>query len=209
VPGPFGTAQNPQYLHHGNPIEFTARLIEALGSLEKQLADKPPASVEGLSWPKPTIAIVGISSVGWISNVPERCDLQVWANVIPPMSSDEFRQAVAACVHQQARGIDWFEQNPPAIQWGPIDVPSLVTPMDSPFYRALGDAHAASFGTALVPRLIGGWGDMRLLGCSNALFYGPGAGANCHGYDEYYRLDDLNPMLKSLLYLAAGWCGVR
>jgi acetylornithine deacetylase/succinyl-diaminopimelate desuccinylase-like protein len=39
------------------------------------------------------------------------------------------------------------------------------------------------------------------------LFYGPGRGGGDHGYDEYYVLEDLNPMLRSLLYLVSDWCG--
>jgi acetylornithine deacetylase/succinyl-diaminopimelate desuccinylase-like protein len=115
-----------------------------------------------------------------------------------------------ACVQRETGAAhQWFRDHPPRITWGPIDVPAMITSMDSPFYRALGAAHAESFGTTLAPRLIGGWGDMRLLGCEQALFYGPGRGGGDHGYDEYYQLEDLNPMLRSLLFLAADWCGNR
>ena len=94
----------------------------------------------------------------------------------------------------------------PAPAAGPIDVPSMETPTDSPFYRALADSHRATFGTELKPRRIGGWGDMRLLGCANALFYGPGRGGGDHAYDEFYVLEDFNPMLRCLLNLTADWC---
>jgi acetylornithine deacetylase len=208
IPGPFGTAQSPRYLHDGNPIEFAGDLFAALRGLERKLRDQPRDDTSGLRWPEPSIAIVAVNSMGWISNVPERCDVQVWGNVIPPMTIDEYRQAVAACVQEQAQARPWFQQHPPEIRWGPIDVPAWVMPMDSPFYAALGQAHTRSFGTTLVPRYIGGWGDMRLLGCPNAIFYGPGGGGNCHGYDEHYRVSDLNPMLRSLLYLCADWCGM-
>jgi acetylornithine deacetylase len=208
IPGPFGTAQNPTYLHEGNPIEFSTTLISALRDLEQRLRERARAHPSNPPWPDPSIAIVGIKSVGWISNVPESCDVQVWGNVIPPMTIDEYKREVTNCVLTQARGRPWIEQHPPQIQWGPIEVASLVTSMDSAFYAAVSNAHTRSFGTKLVPRHIGGWGDMRLLGSPNPIFYGPGGGGNCHSYDEHYRLSDFNPMLRSLLYLAAEWCGV-
>ena len=209
IPGPFGSAQSPAHVHHANPIEFASKLIDALRRLEDEIGNAPSPPVHGLNWPKPTIAIVGIESVGWISNVPERCDFKAWGNVIPPMTIVEYRVAVTSCIQGEASADPWFRENPPQIIWGPIDVPAMVTSMDSPFYRALGAAHAEVFGNTLRPRLIGGWGDMRLLGCDQALFYGPGGGGNCHGYDEYYRISDLNPMLRSLLYLCADWCGMQ
>ena len=48
---------------------------------------------------------------------------------------------------------------------------------------------------------------MVLLGCANAIFYGPGGGGGDHGYDEYYELKDLSPMLKSLVNFVLAWCG--
>lgn len=207
IPGPFGTAQDPRLLHDGNPIEFASKLIEALRRLEDKIGQMSHPLVDGLAWPKPTVAIVGIQSAGWVSNVPERCDVQVWGNVIPPMTIAEYREAVTLCVQEAVSDHSWFRQHPPQILWGPIDVPAMVTSMTSPFYRALSDAHTESFGTKLTPRLIGGWGDMRLLGCEQALFYGPGRGGGDHGYDEYYLLSDLNPMLQALVLLAVDWCG--
>jgi acetylornithine deacetylase len=207
IPGPFGTAQNPALLHDANPIELAARLIAALRALEERLREQARMQRSDPPWPDPSIAFVGLNSTGWISNVPERCDLQVWGNVIPPMSLDEYRQEITTCVREQARGRSWFERHPPEITWGPIDVPAMVTSTESPFYRALAAAHFRSFGTTLVPRRIGGWGDMRLLGCPNALFYGPGRGGNDHSYDEHYLLSDLSPMLRTLLNLTVDWCG--
>jgi acetylornithine deacetylase/succinyl-diaminopimelate desuccinylase-like protein len=48
---------------------------------------------------------------------------------------------------------------------------------------------------------------MRLLGCPNLIFYGPGGGGNDHNYNEYFKLADLAPMLKTLVSLVLRWCG--
>jgi acetylornithine deacetylase len=200
IPGPSGSAQEPAYLHDANPIEFASRLMTSLRRLEDLPADP--------GWPRPMVAVVGIKSTGWISNVPERCELQIWANVMPPTTLEAYRGKVESIVREQAQTNAWFANNLPQIEWGPIDCPAMVTSTDSPFYRALADAHARSFNSSLTPRRIGGWGDMRLLNCPHMLFYGPGRGGNCHGYDEFYQLADLTPMLRSLLYLTIDWCGL-
>ena len=200
IPGPSGSAQEPAYLHDANPIEFASRLMTSLRRLEDLPADP--------GWPRPTVAFVGIHSTGWISNVPERCDLQVWANVMPPTTLEAYRGMVERIVRDEAQANAWFARNPPQIEWGPIDCPAMLTSTDSPFYRALGDAHTRSFNSPLEPRRIGGWGDMRLLNAPHMLFYGPGRGGNCHGYDEFYHFADLNPMLRSLLFLTVNWCGL-
>jgi acetylornithine deacetylase len=211
IPGPFGSAQSPVLVHDGNPIEFASRVIEALRRLEEQIAQAPSTPVGALAWPKPTLVVVDVRSSGWISNVPEWCEVRFWGNVIPPMTIEQYRKAVESAVAESTRGAagEWFAAHPPEVRWGPIEVPALVSSTDSPFYRALGEAHAASFGTTLVPRLIGGWGDMRLLNSGQSLFYGPGRGGGDHSYDEFYVLEDFNPMLRSLLYLIADWCGLR
>jgi len=208
IPGPFGSAQDARYVHDANPIELAGRLITALCRLEEDLAGQAGGDQGSVCWPGPTLAIVGIQSAGWISNVPEQCNLQVWGNVIPPMTIPRYRDAIESCVRGEAQTLPWFAQHPPRIEWGPIEVPAMFTPVDSPFYRALAEAHHRSFGTELRPRLIGGWGDMRLLDSPQMLFYGPGRGGGDHGYDEYYEISDLAPMLRTLLYLVADWCGV-
>jgi acetylornithine deacetylase len=204
IPGPSGTAQEPQHLHLANPIEFSAQVFQSLRELEQQFVDEPRSPE--FDWSKPTLAVVGIESVGWVSNVPEQCDIHCWGNVIPPMTLPQYRAKVEACVSQCASAAPWFRDHPPQVIWGLIDVPSMITSTDSPFFRALDAAHTESFGTKLRPRCIGGWGDMRLLGCPNAILYGPGEGKNYHHYDESYQLSDFHPMLRSLLYLIADWC---
>lgn len=83
----------------------------------------------------------------------------------------------------------------------------MVTPETSRLFKLVRKMHRESLGTELEARYIGGWGDPRLLGCPEIVFYGPGTGGCDHAYDEYYELKDLAPVLKVLVGVALAWTG--
>lgn len=82
----------------------------------------------------------------------------------------------------------------------------MITAETSEFVQLLRDTHLGDFGRPLTTRYIGGWGDPRLLGCPQTVFWGPGGGGGDHAYDEFYDLADLAPSLKTVLKVAQRWC---
>ena len=205
IEGPFGSAQGSA--HEANPVELMGRLIESLGTLEQQVRDLLKALHIDPRWPPAVIVATEIQSAGWISNVPETCVLRGFCSVPPPLTLGEYRRLFGQHLHAEAETVAWLKQHPPELHWGPLELPAMITDESTDFFRLLAQAHQQGFGTPLVSRWIGGWGDMVLLGCANAIFYGPGGGGGDHGYDEYYELKDLSPMLKSLVNFVLAWCG--
>jgi acetylornithine deacetylase len=206
IPGPYGTVQNRDYAHAANPIELAGGVIAQLARFERQLSELLKNRGADAHWPPPTVAVTSIESDGWFSNVPERCTLSGWCNVIPPLTPAEFKTHFENHIDQCCQGSAWFREHPMTVRWGPVDVPSMFTSTDSDFYQVLARSHLASFGSPLVPRVIGGWGDIALSRSPQRLFYGPGSGGNCHAYDEYYELKDLRPIMRTLAGLVVEWC---
>jgi len=159
-------------------------------------------------WPEPKVVVTEIDSSTWFSNIPEACTIGAIGNVIPPMAIDDFKAMLLAFLDEMRSTIPALAQRPPVVEWGPLEMGDYSIEESSDFYQTLYRSHAAYFGTPLQPRYIGGWGDMRLVGSPNLIFYGPGGGGNDHNYDEYYELADLAPTLRTLCQLVTDWCGV-
>lgn len=207
VQGPFRTAQEPETVHAANAIELMSRLVLDLKGFETRIRAKHESLGTDRQWPRATVVVTDIGSQGWISNIPERCVASGFCNVFPPLSTDEYRSDFERFVRRRSQRHAWLRDRPPKITWGPLDTPSLTLLPGSPFLDALARAHLGAFGFPLNTRHIGGWGDPRLLGCPQTIFYGPGGGGNDHTYDEYYELDDLEPVLAALVRLTLEWCG--
>jgi acetylornithine deacetylase/succinyl-diaminopimelate desuccinylase-like protein len=158
-------------------------------------------------WPDAALVPTAIHTRDWISNLPEQCTVRFFANVMPPVTLEEFQQKVAAFVDAFAKRIPWLVEHPPQVNWLPPGVPSYVLPDNSRLWPELSDSHQLAFGAPLQSRFIGGWGDMRLLGSPEVILYGPGGGGGDHHYNEYFELADLVPTLVTLGLLTARWCG--
>jgi len=209
IPGGWGSLFHRKPEAETNPIELAAKLLGSLHDFESEVRRRLAALEPDPRWPAPFVAATQIQSRGWFSNVPEECSISGFANLFPPMTIPEYRELLEQWVGKWSRDFNWLRSRPPVIEWGPLEVPFLLTPETSDFYRALADCHQKSFGAPLRPRHMGGWGDMRLLGCPNLIFYGPGGGGGDHNYNEYFELADLAPMLKTLASLALEWSGTR
>jgi acetylornithine deacetylase len=209
IEGPYGSAQEIDILRTANPIDLMFKLVEDLRRFEKIIDEQLRSRGADERWPPSLVAVTGIRSEGWYSCIPESCTASGFCNVFPPLSHEDYKRSFERFVGEFASGSDWLSHHSPTVNWGPIDIPAMVTPDDSDFFTELTAAHQRSHRVPLHGRYIGGWSDMPLLGCPNAILYGPGGGGGYHGYDEYYELKDLPPMLKSLVLLVMSWCGSR
>lgn len=208
VPGPWGSAQELDLVHKANPIELAARLIGELSTHEAEMRDAQKKEAPDEPWPPAIVAVTEIAGGEWVSNIPQQCVLRGWGNVFPPMTLGQYKERFQERVRTFARGEAWLRDHPPVVRWGPLEVEPLRTPESSELYRLLAAAHEETFAAPLHGRLIGGWGDMRLLGSPNQLFYGPGGGGGDHHYDEFYDLADLPRVVKTLARLVHRWCEV-
>jgi acetylornithine deacetylase len=200
IEGPFGSAQQTQYVHEANPIELMGLLIQRLKSFEQALPSEP-------GWTAKIVAVTEIHSKGWLSNVPEECTVSGFANVLPPLTVDDYKTRFEEFVQKFAGENSWLSSHPPVISWGPLEQHSLVVPEHSEFLKILAEAHLKNFGVPVRPRKVGGWADAQMLGIPNTVLYGPGGGGGDHAYNEYFEIDSLAPILKTLVMVITGWCG--
>lgn len=207
VRGPSGSAQVHATVHEANPIDLMAQIVRDLQDFESRVRTKLESLMVDPRWPPAIIAVTDIQSRGWFSNVPEECTASGYCNVVPPLTIDEYKRDFDSFLQEASGKHGWLRSNPPSTAWGPLTVPAMVNSDNSPLFQALAEAHRCGFGTDLVGRYIGGWGDPRLLDCPDTIFYGPGGGGGDHSCNEYYELGDLAPMLKTLSVLVVNWCG--
>jgi acetylornithine deacetylase len=205
IEGKWGSIFHQQPDLETNPINLAAILVAQLEGFQEQVRTRFAAMPHDPRWWEPLVAVTEIVSSGWFSNVPERCVVRGFGNVLPPMGLDEYKRLFEEFVGSWAAGFAWLRERPPTVSWGPVEVPSSVISEDSEFYRMLAACHEEHFRMPLRPRYTGGWGDMVLLGCPNLIFYGPGAGGGDHSYNEYFELADLGPILNVLLTLTVRW----
>jgi acetylornithine deacetylase len=207
--GPWGSVLLSDTEQESNPIVWASRLVSELPrfaeSTVKRFRDRNPDP----RWPDPTVVATAIHTRDWVSNLPEECTVRVFANVMPPVTLDEFKGWVLDFVRDFATGNPWLLEHPPRVHWLPPEVPAYVLPENSEFLNELSRCHEQAFGVPLQARYIGGWGDMRLLESPEIVLYGPGGGGGDHSYNEYFELSSLVPTLVTLGTLTARWCGLE
>lgn len=208
IPGAWGSVFYRNLDEEKNAIKLASQLVSRIDQFEAHVKRRTRERGAAPRWPDPIVAITDVACTGWFSNNPEECVLRGFANVMPPMTLAEYKPLFQQFVHEFAQQHAWLRSHPPSLKWGPIEVPSMETSLDSEFYKTLASCHAKYFQTALVPRYIGGWGDMVLLGCPNLILYGPGGGGGDHSYEEFFDLADLRPMLKTVGDLLLRWNGI-
>jgi acetylornithine deacetylase/succinyl-diaminopimelate desuccinylase-like protein len=205
--GPWGSVLLAGPESEMNPITLANRFITEITKFAADIRNEFRQRNSDQRWPDLVFVPTAIHTRDWISNLPEECTVRFFANVMPPITLEEFRDRIAAFVETFAKRIPRLVEHPPQIKWLPPGVPSYVLPDDSRLWLELSDCHQLAFGTPLHSRFIGGWGDMRLLCSPEVILYGPGGGGGDHHYNEYFELGDLVPTLVTLGLLTARWCG--
>ena len=206
-PGPWGSVLLSNPASDDNPILLASQFLATVPEFSRSFATRWRSRNPDPRWPAPGVVPTDVHTSGWVSNLPEKCTVRFFANMAPPVSIDECQNWISGWVESFASNSAWLQAHPPSLRWLAVQVPAYTLPEPSELLEQLSRCHERAFGTALVPRYIGGWGDMRLLGSPQVVLYGPGKGGGDHGYDEYFSLEDLPPILVTLASLTAEWCG--
>ena len=161
----------------------------------------------------PLVQPTGIRGGTFISNVPERCDVDLNATYLPGNADErgygsiprgEIEQAVA----EAAAADDWLAAHPPAWSWYTDYPPSEIDPQ-SPIIAVV-RAAGAELGVDVVPEGIDTTYDgalLTLLAGTPSPAFGPGDLTRAHAPDEWVGIDEL--VLAARLYARAivAWCG--
>lgn len=215
VPGRSAHAEmnQPSWREGGgvNGIQKAAGLLAALERLSAQWAGRADKRHPLLG--TPLVQPTGIRGGTFISNVPERCDVDLNATYLPGNADErgygsiprgEIEQAVA----EAAAADDWLAAHPPAWSWYTDYPPSEIDPQ-SPIIAVV-RAAGAELGVDVVPEGIDTTYDgalLTLLAGTPSPAFGPGDLTRAHAPDEWVGIDEL--VLAARLYARAivAWCG--
>lgn len=194
-----------------NAIQKAASLLRALEALETEWngrADKqhPLLGTPGLH---PT----GIRGGTFISNVPERCSVDLNTTYLPANADaqgygsiprGEIEQAIAVA----ARLDDWLAEHPPTWSWYTDYPPSEIDP-ESPIVSTVREV-ARELGVEVEAEGIDTTYDgalLTLFAQTPSPAFGPGDLRRAHALDEWVGIDEL--VLAARLYARAvvAWCG--
>jgi acetylornithine deacetylase len=194
-----------------NAIQKAAALIEALNALTAEWQGRADKQHPLLG--TPGIHPTGIRGGTFISNVPERCFVDLNTTYLPGNADARGygsipRGEIEKAVDEAARADDWLTDHPPTWSWYTDYPPSEIDP-DSPIVSAV-QAVGRELGVDVVPEGIDTTYDGALLtlfaGTPSPAF-GPGDLRRAHAPDEWVGIDEL--ILAARLYARAvvAWCG--
>jgi acetylornithine deacetylase len=206
--GNWGSAQYGDPDQDSNPILSASRFLATLPEFAHSFVERWKSRSPDSRWPTPRVVPTAIHTSDWFSNIPEKCSVCFFANMAPPVAIEECQAWIEDWIESFAPESSWFQTNRPTLRWLPVLVPSYCLPESSELLKRLSRCHETVLGAPLIPRYVGGWGDMTLLGSREAIFYGPGTGGGDHSYDEYYTLEDLRPILVTLASFIKEWCNL-
>jgi acetylornithine deacetylase len=194
-----------------NAIQKAAYLIGALNGLSEEWAGRDDKRHPLLG--TPGIHPTGIRAGTFISNVPERCELDVNTTYLPGNADENGygsgpRGEIERAVAEAAAADDWLAEHPPKWTWFTDYPPSDINPK-APII-AIAQETGRELGVDVVPEGIDTTYDGALL----TLFaetpspaFGPGDLNRAHAVDEWVGIDEL--VLSARLYARAivAWCG--
>ncbi len=193
-----------------NAIEKMMGLIEALQSLEKELAMNHKDSF----YPPPTLNIGTIHGGMAGSVVPDRCTLDFGFHFPMGLADEQGRgermkKVVRECIDHYAQSDDWLREHAPDLQLYQ-EGSAYQMPNHEPISHLIGKMKEQITGK---PPLIRGCAygcDARLLqhyGKTDTLLFGPGSIERAHGIDEYVEIDQYLDFIKIIALLVMEWTG--
>jgi acetylornithine deacetylase len=194
-----------------NAISRALPLLSALEALSADWAGRPDKRHPLLGTPlvQPTI----IRGGAFISNVPERCEIELNATYLPANADEEGygsvpRAEIERAVAGAAAQDDWLRAHPPAWSWF-TDYPPCEIDPTTPIIDVVREA-SAPVGIDARPRGIDTTYDGALLSLfaeTPSPAFGPGTLDRAHAPDEWIGVDEL--VLGARLYarVIAAWCG--
>jgi acetylornithine deacetylase len=195
-----------------NPIEAVGPVMEALRSLADRRNDTIASPWGNVA--RPFFVNVGtIQSGAWPGAVPSRAVMTGqygFAHLTVPEAKDD----VIDAVRDASSSGGWpLDQNVRVEFWG-LETPALVGDVGNPVVGLLAQVIARQRGKVLVESVITGHCDLRHYASNPwrspipACLYGPGGGKAAHSEDEYFLLDDLPIVARTIASVVLEWCGL-
>lgn len=197
--------------HGVNAIEKAWVFIRALRDLEAKKNERIPPRWADAEHPV-HLNVYGIEGGEWVGNVSGRCVLDAVIGFMPPDNVVSARAEIEATVATAAAGDEWLREHPPQVTFEGLAVEPMDMGDDNPVVSRLAMAHQAVTGQPLEPVAITGFCDLHqhsLHRPTPGCLFGPGGGAGPHSVDEYFNLDDLAPVTKTVLAFVIDWCGIE
>ncbi len=194
-----------------NAIQKTVPLLRALEELSRDWTEREDKHHPLLGTPlvQPTVVRGG----SFISNVPERCEVELNATYLPGNADERGygsipRREIEAAVSRAAAQDDWLVARPPAWSWF-TDYPPCEIDPSTPIVETARSA-GRDLGVGVEARGIDTTYDgalLTLFARTPSPAFGPGDLGRAHAPDEWIGVDEL--VLGARLYarVIAGWCG--
>jgi acetylornithine deacetylase len=195
-----------------NAIEAATRLIGALRRLEAEWNARKGEHRYFEALEHPINFNVGrIEGGDWASSVPAWCTLDCRIAIFPGIDPRDAAREIEAALLAASRDDPFLSNDPPRVEYNGFFARGYVLEEGSEAERALGRAHALSFGRSLETFVTPGYLDARVLvlyGDTPCLVYGP-VSENIHGFDERVCLASVKRVTGSIALFMAEWCGVE
>jgi acetylornithine deacetylase len=215
VPGRSAHAEmnQPSWREGGgvNAIQKAAHLLAALDRLTAEWRDRPNKRHALLG--TPLVQPTGIEGGTFISNVPERCTVDLNATYLPGDADERGygaipRWEIEEAVAKAAAEDDWLSEHRPSWSWYTDYPPSEIDP-DAAIVGVAREV-GRDLGLEVVPEGIDTTYDGALLSLfadTPSPAFGPGDLGRAHAPDEWAGIDEL--VLSARLYARAvvAWCG--
>ena len=179
-----------------NPIyigtEYIKKVKELIGELNSQ-----GGTFEGIH--RPYFVNVGSFRSGvWHGSVPSSALMQMQVG----FPADHTPQAMMAMLEELGRSISGRIK----VQQGILTTPAFQADPNNSLITKLKAIIEGNSGKEVLKVPVTGHCDMRHFPTPNICLYGPGAGKNAHGIDEYYMLDQIPVVTNNLLDFVLMWC---
>lgn len=196
-----------------NAISSALPLLGALETLSHEWTGRPDKHHPLLGTPlvQPTIIHGGT----FISNVPERCEIELNATYLLGNADDRGygsipRGEIERAVARAAAHDDWLCAHPPAWSWFTDYPPCEIDPA-TPIVEAVRRA-SAPLGVDVQPRGIDTTYDGALLSLfaeTPSPAFGPGTLDRAHAPGEWVGVDELVLAARAYAHVIRNWCGDR
>ncbi len=162
-------------------------------ALENFMATYPPHPQLG----NPTLNVGTIGGGGKINMVPDAAFLEMDMRTVPGLDHDSLERSVQEGLGDQARLTRL------------LDVPSVLTPREDPWFASALDLLERLRGTPQTPGAVSYFTDASILytalGKPPTLIYGPGAAGQAHQTDEYCDVAAINEAREAYVAIARHW----
>jgi acetylornithine deacetylase len=161
----------------------------------------------------PSFINVGHVQCGaWPGAVPSGCVLHGQFGFVPPDTLATARQALSEAVISAASESDWPADIRASIAFDGLETPVVVGDASNAVVRSLAATLHRLHGAVIQESVISGHCDLRHF-MNNpwrpaipACLYGPGGGRNAHSENEYFDLDHLPVVARTLASVVLEWC---